>query len=159
MRDPVVGFTDRVEPGPLRNVMDTLSAVIGKTSSLADVPMLSEAAGFVTAAAAASPGTSVPVTRATVDLADAGTDQARLVVYGKNSGAGAVTIALYDVTNAVILATVDVTGTVAASYAGAWTTVTPSGIDHEIEVRVIGSGETPTLYTVHAQLRTLQARK
>jgi hypothetical protein len=158
-RGVVVEFADRPPTGPLRQVIDTLRSVLGKMVSLADVAMVMEAAGLVTAAAAASPGTSVPVTRVFVDFAEAGVDQVRLVAYGKNSGAGSVTIALYDVTNAVTLATVVLTGVAAATYAGAWVSIKPSGSDQELELRVVGAGETPTLYAVHAQMRTLQARK
>lgn len=158
-RGVVVEFADRPDPGPLRSTIDTLRAVLGKLVSLADVPLLLATAGYVTAAAAASPGTSEPTTRVFVDFAEAGVDQVRLVVRAKNSGAGAVTLALYDVTNSVTLATVVVTGVAAATYAGAWVTVRPSGTDQELELRVVGAGETPTIYALHAQLRTLQARK
>lgn len=159
MRGAVVDFSDRPDPGPLSRVLDTLRAVLGKMVSLCDIPLVLTAAGYVTAAAAASPGTSVPIARTAVDFADAGADQVRLVVYGKNSGAGTVTLALYDVTNGVTLATVAVTGVAAATFIGAWTTVKPTGVDQVIELRVVGAGETPTLYALHAQLRTLQARK
>lgn len=159
MRGVVVEFADRPDPGPLRNVIDTLRSVLGKLTALADVAMLMEAAGYVTAAAGASPGTSIPVTRAAIDFADAAADQVRLVAYAKNSGAGTVTLALYDTTNGVTLATVGVTGVAAGEAIGAWTTITPTGSDQVCELRVVGAGETPTLYAVHAQLRTLQARK
>lgn len=141
------------------DALSVLEAVLGKMVSFADVALLMEAAGFVTAAAGATPGTSVPVTRVAVDFADAGADQVRLACYAKNSGAGAVTLALYDVTNAKTLATVVVTGVAAAAYVGEWTTITPSGGDQVLELRVVGAGETPTVYTLHTQLRTLQARK
>lgn len=156
---PVVHFATRPEPGPVRDALDTLEAVLGKIVSLCDVALVMEAAGYVTAAAAASPGTSVPVTRVPIDFADAGADQVRLVAYAKNSGAGSVTLALYDVTNSTTLATVVVTGVTAATYIGDWVTITPSGVDQVVELRVVGAGETPTVYTLHAQLRTLQARK
>ena len=151
-------FADRPEPGPLRRILDTLRSVLGKMVGFCDVALLLEAAGFVTAAAAASPGTAVAVTQVAVDLADVGADQVRLVVRGKNSGAGTVTLGLYDVTNSVLLATVGVTGVATVTAIGAWTTVKPTGTDQTLELRVIGAGETPTLYAVHAQLRTLHAR-
>lgn len=159
-RGVVVEFADRpAADEPLRHVIDTLRAVLGKMVSLADVALLLSTAGYVTAAAAASPGTSEPTTRVFADLGEAGIDQARLVARAKNSGAGAVTLALYDVTNAVTLATVVVTGVAAATYAGAWATIRPPGADQELELRVVGAGETPTVYALHAQFRTLQARK
>lgn len=158
-RGVVVEFADRPPTGPVRQVIDTLRSVLGHLVSLTDVALLLSTAGYATAAAAASPGTSEPTTRVFVDLAEAGVDQVRLVARAKNSGAGAVTLALYDVTNAVTLATVVVTGVTATTYAGLWTTVRPTGADQELELRVVGAGETPTIYALHAQLRTLQARK
>ena len=156
--DPVLQIAQRPAPGPLRGVLDAVEATLGKVTALVDVPLVQEAAGYVTAGAGGSPGTSVPVTRVAVDVADAGVDSVRLVGYGKNSGAGSVTLALYDVTNSVTLCTATVTGVGAASFSGAWTTVRPTGSDQVVELRVVGAGETPTLYTLHLQGRTVQVR-
>jgi hypothetical protein len=156
--EPVVQFAQRPEPGPVRALMDALQATMGKTASLASVPLLHEATGYTTAAAAGSPGTAVAITRMSVDFADAGIDSVRLVGYGANSGAGSVTLALYDVTNSVTLCTATLTGVANVDIVGAWTTIQPTGSDQVIELRVVGAGETPTLYSVQLHGRTVQAR-
>ena len=155
---PIVQVAQRPQPGPVRALLDALEATAGRASSLAPIPLLHEAAGYVTAAAAGSPGTSVPITQTVLDLADAGVDSVRLVGYGKNSGAGSVTLALYDVTNSATLCTATLTGATAGAFAGSWTTVQPTGSDQTVDLRVVGAGETPTLYTLHLQGRTVQVR-
>lgn len=157
-KSPVVEFAVRPPPGELRTTLDTLRSVLGRLTSLTDVALVLSTAGLVTGAAAGAPGTVVTNVSAGCDFADAGIDQVRLVVYAKNSGAGSVTLAVYDPTAAKTLCTIIVTGTGAAVYFGDWTTIIPTGTDQPLELRVVGAGETPTLYAVRMQGRTLQAR-
>lgn len=161
MRDkPVVEFGTRPPPGDVRSAIDRLAGVLGMVTALVDVPLLAEQAGYVVTNAAGGAGTALAFTRALVDFADAGVDQVRVVVRGRNSVAGSVTVLVYDVTNNVELARVTVTGAADVTVAGAWTTLKATGIDHEVEVRVIGNGaDDPVLLRVSLQGRTLQARR
>lgn len=157
MRGVVAEFAERLEPGPLRRVIDWLRTILGKMASLVDVSLLHSDAGITVTNAATGAGTSLTSSRVLLDMADAGADQARVVVRGKNSGAGSVQIVAYDVTNSVELARVAVTGTTETTYAGAWTSFKPTGIDQEVELRVIGDGAfDPVLFRVSLQLRTLK---
>lgn len=157
--NPVIDFAERPEPGPLRRVMDVLTALLGKVESFADVLLLHDEAGFTVTNAVAVAGTAVGGTRVLVNFGDAGCDQVRLVARAKNSAAGSVTLQWYDVTNSRALATLTVTGVTETTYAGAYAATQPTGSDHEMELRVIGDGAMdPVLYRVSAQLRTLQAR-
>lgn len=157
--DPVVAFAGRPEPGPLRQMQDVLQGVLGRLVSFADVLLLSANAGVTVTNAAAGAGTSVAGSQVSIHLADTGADQVRLVVRGNNSAAGAVTVQLYDITNARALATLTVTGVALTTYAGAYVATQPTGAEHELEVRVIGNNaDDPVLYRVSVQFRTTQAR-
>lgn len=157
--EPVADFPERVEPGPVRRVVDVLRALFGKVVSFADVLLLQDGAGVTITNAATSPGTAVAGTRLFIHLADTGADQVRLVARAKNSAAGAVTLQLYDVTHSRALCSVTVTGTTETTYAGDYAPTQPTGQEHELELRVIGDGAfDPVLYRVSAQLRTTQAR-
>lgn len=158
-KDPVTNFGERPEVGPLRRVIDVLQALFGKVTALVDVALLLEVAGFTVTNAAAGAGTTLAVTRVSVNFGDAAIDNVRLTVYGNNSGAGSVTVQCYDVTGSVMLCAVTVTGSSPDLAVGDWTTITPTGTDRTIEVRVIGDGAVdPVFYAVHLQGRTVQAR-
>lgn len=157
--EPVAPIGQRPEPGPLRSFLDLWDAVFGKVVSLVDVLLLYDAAGITVTNAAVSPGTALPDTRVVVNFGDAGADQVRLVARAENSGAGSVTLQLYDVTNSRVLCTLTVTGTTATTYAGEYAATKATGGEHELELRVVGDGAfDPILYRVSAQLRTTQAR-
>lgn len=157
--EPVIVFTERPEPGPLRRIMDVLQTLLGKVESFADVLLFHDLAGYQIVNAAVSPGTAVGGTRVSIHFADAGTDQVRLVARAKNSAAGSVILQLYDVTNSRALAVLTVTGVTETTYTGAYIDTLPTGDEHELELRCIGDGAfDPTLYRVSAQLRTVQAR-
>lgn len=157
--EPVVNFTDRPEPGPVRRIMDVLQALLGKVESLVDVTLLHEAAGYTVTNAAGGAGTSLAFSQLSMHFADAGVDNVRVLVRGNNSGGGSVTVTVHDVTNNVELARVTVTGATPATYAGDWTAIRPTGSEQVIEVRVIGNAaDDPVLFNVHLQGRTVQAR-
>lgn len=157
--DPVLNIAERVPEGPMRRVMDSLQRVVGRASALVNVTLLRETAGHTVSNAASGAGTAITATRTMVNLADAGVDNVRVVVRGKNSGAGTVTVQVYDVTNSVALASVDVVDGTEGTFAGDWTSIAPLGTDDEIEVRVIGDDAfDPVLYAVQLQGRTVQAR-
>ena len=156
---PVITYPARVPPGSARDAFDKGQVAHAKAVSLDQVPFLLEAAGFTVTNAAVAPGTAITVARTTIDFADAGADNVRVVVRGKNSVAGTVVVQIYDVTNSVVLATVDVVGATEQTAVGVWTRIVPTGSDQECEVRVVGDGAfDPVLYAVHLQLRTVQTR-
>lgn len=156
MRDtPVVEFDQRPEDGALRRVLDTLRAVLGKIESLVDVAMYLNPAGFVTGAAVAWPGTFL-LMQTEVDTADAGVNQARLIVH-YTGGGGAAYLILFEADAAEEIAAVSVASAVEDQGAGDWRSFVPSGKDQRYQVRLVGAGETPTLYSVHAQFRTVKA--
>jgi len=157
-RNIVVEFASRPPAGDLKTVLDTLRAVLGKMVSLCDLLLLASTTAHVVTNAATTPGTSLLFTRCLVDFGDAGVDQVRVVVRGDATAAGPVQVTVHDVSNAKELARVAMTGAGAATRAGPWTTITPTGVDHEIEVRVIGDSVLdPELFRVSLQLRTLKA--
>lgn len=154
----VVEFASRPPAGDLKTILDTLRAVLGKLEALDDICLLAEATAHIVTNAAVAPGTSLLFTRCKVDFGDAGVDQVRVVVRGNATAAGPVQVTVHDVTNGVELARAALAGAGAATVAGPWTTITPTGLDHEIEVRVIGDGALdPELSRVSLQLRTLKA--
>lgn len=156
-KDPVVNIAERVPPGPMRGVMDTLQSVLGKTVSFSSLELLKDLAGYAITNAAGSPGTDVPEARTVMHFADAGIDQLRVVVRGKNSAAGSVAVQVYRVTGALTLAAVTVTDGTLATFTGTWTTFTPTGADEDIGLRVVGNGTfDPILYRVDVQMRTLR---
>ena len=161
-KDPVVDFGLRPEPGPLRRVLDILHALFGKVVSLSVVALLLEVAGHTVTNAATGAGTALTTTRTTVDFQDAGVDSVRLVIRAKNSALTDLIIQAYNVTTsaAIATATIDTTETTDQTVVGAWTVLAPNGGDEEIEVRVISVNgtEDPILYSVHLQMRTVQAR-
>jgi hypothetical protein len=158
-RGTVVEFAERPEPGPLRKVVDTLRALLGKMVSLTDVCLLAEATPYVVTNAAAGAGTALAFSRVFLDFSDAGVDQVRVVVRGDATAAGPVQVTVYDLTNSKELARVAMAGAGAATVAGAWTTIIPTGLDQQVEIRVIGDGALdPELSRVSLQLRTLRAQ-
>lgn len=157
--EPIIEIAERPPQGPLRRVIDILRALFGKVVSIVDVCLLLVVAGHTVTDAAGGAGTALPTTRTKIDFADAGIDSVRVVVHGQNSGAGSVTVQVYDVTHSVALAQVMVTGAAAVTVDGDWTRLEAMGDDSVIEVRVIGNGaDDPVLYAVHFQARTTQAR-
>ncbi len=157
--DPVVSFDVRTPPGPLKRVLDMLTALFGKVVSLAICALFLEQAGITVTNAAASAGTALTTTRTAIDFQDAGVDAVRVVARGENSGSNAVTVQVYNVTTSAALATATITGTSEQTGIGAWTTFLPNGGDEQVEVRVIGDGmDDPILYGVHLHMRTQAAR-
>jgi hypothetical protein len=155
---PVVNLARPNMPPELRGVVGELERTVGKTTALADILLLADFAGYTIVDAATTPGTAITASRTHVDFSDAGADQCRLVARGHAGAAGSVVVLVYDVTNSKELCRVTLTDGVATTMAGAWTNLTPSGSDHEVELRVIGNGTLdPTLYRVSLQLRTLRA--
>jgi hypothetical protein len=143
----------------VRDAIDKVGAVVGKTVSFVDVALLLDVAGVNVVDAAGGAGTALTTTRTKIDFGDAGIDSVRVVVRGKNSAAGSITVQVYDVTNGAVLASVVVTGVADQTATGAWTRLVPVGEDAEIEMRVVGNAaDDPTLYAVHFQGRTTQAR-
>lgn len=159
--EPVVQFTDRPEPGPLRRTQDVLEALLGKIESLVDVLLLfgQGFTAYTVTNAALAPGTSLDFGEVAIDFADAGVDQVRLSVSGANSGAGTVIVTAYDKTNSVELCRVSVIGAASQCWIGEWTTIKPTGKDQVVIARVIGNGaDDPYFYNIHIQGRTLTAR-
>lgn len=157
---PVVEFAQRPPPGPLKEVVDQLTKVLGKITALVDVALLLEAAGYTATNAAAGAGSSLAFTRTPIDFADAGVDQVRVCVRGRNSVAGTVTVTVHDITANIELCRVAVTGAADVTVASGWTTIKPTGADQEVEVRVIGNAaDDPIFLRVSLQGRTLQARR
>ena len=160
--EPVVDFGLRPEPGPLRGLLDVLGALFGKVVSLSVVTLLFEAAGHVITNVGTTPGTTVTATRTLIDFQDAGIDSARLVVRAKNSVTNNLTIEAFNATTSAVVATalIDTTQSTEQTVAGSWTVLVPNGGDEDIYVRAYSgtAGDDPTLYAVHLQLRTTQAR-
>ena len=154
--DPIADFGD----GQLRDVLDIMHALFGKVVSLAVVALLLEIDGQTVTNAASGAGTALTRSRTTVDFQDAGVDSVRLIVRGENSASGTVTVQAYNVTTSAAIATATLTNASEQTDEGAWTVLAPNGGDEEIEVRVISANgtEDPILYSVHLQLRTVQAR-
>lgn len=151
---PVVDFNVRPEPGPLKQTLDVLGSVLGKLTAFASVTLLAEVGGVTLTNAAVSPGTDVPEARTQLNLGDANANSARVVVRGKNSAAGAVTLEVYRVGLAT-LCSVPVGNNTLATFVGEWTAYQPTGQDEEIGIRVVGDGAfDPVLYRVELQLRT-----
>jgi len=154
---PVVELLDRVPPGPMRNVIDTLQRTLGKTVSLTTLELVKDLAGYQITDAAVSPGTDIPEARTAINFGDAGVDNVRLVVRGNNSAAGTVTVEVYQVTTDVTIASVEVTDAAQATFQGEWTLFTPDGTDEPVGLRVVGDGAfDPTVYRVELQMRTLR---
>lgn len=155
----VVSFGSAAPPGPLKDALTILTAVLHRITSVSEFCLLLDSAGVTFTNAAVSPGSANTTTRDSVDFVDAGIDQVRVVCRGNNSAAGTVEVTVYDVTDAVELGRVQMSGATPTTYTGEWTNITPTGGDHEIEVRVIGDGALdPVCYSVRLQGRTLQAR-
>jgi len=154
----VVDLAERVEPGPMRRVMDVLQTVIGKTTAFSSVELLKDLAGYAITNAAATPGTDVPEARTVVHFGDAGVDQVRVVVRGNNSAAGSVVVEVYRITGSATIASVTVTDATLGTFQGDWTVMKPTGEDEEIGLRVVGDGAfDPVLHRVDFQMRTLRA--
>ncbi len=161
-KNPVVDFGLRPEPGPLRGLLDMLHALFGKVVSLSVITLLLEVAGHTITNAATTPGTAVTKTRTSIDFQDAGVDSVRLVIRAENSALTDLILQAYNTTTSTVIAsaTIDTTETTEQTVVGAWTVLTPNGGDEEIEVRAItvNGTEDPILYSVHLQMRTVQAR-
>lgn len=158
-KEAVLTFSERVEPGPIRRILDVIERVFAREVSLVDIALLLEAAGFTVVNAAASPGTALTRSRTEVDFQDAGIDSVRLLVRGENSAAGSVTVQAYNVTQGAVMASATILDATEQSAESAWTRFVPAGGDEEIEVRVVGDGAfDPVLYGVRLQGRTTQAR-
>lgn len=157
--EPVVKMPARTT-GELGGIQRMLEDTLGKTVSFANQTLLREANGFTVTNAASGAGTALTVTRSICDFSDAGVDSVRVVVRGKNSAAGAITIEVWDVTGTPVkLASTTITGTTEQTGTGAWTQIAVTSGDREVEVRVVGNdADDPILYAVHFQLRTTQAR-
>lgn len=160
--EPVTIFGPSPPPGPLKGVLDILHAVFGKVVSLSVVTLLFEAAGHAITNVGTTPGTTVTATRTLIDFQDAGIDSARLVVRAKNSVTNNLTIEAYNATTSAVIATalLDTTQSTEQTVAGSWTFLAPNGGDEDIYVRAYSgtAADDPTLYAVHLQLRTTQAR-
>lgn len=155
--EPVVSF-NHPATGPMRQMVDTLQRVLGKTTSIGEVGFIRDLAGYQIINAAISPGTDIPELRTVINFADAGIDQVRVVVRGKNSAAGSVTVQVYRITGGATIASATVTDGTAVTFQGAWTVLVPTGADEEIGLRVVGDGVfDPTFYRVDLQMRTLRA--
>lgn len=155
----VVSFGGSVPPGALKDALTLLTAVLHRITSVSEFALLLDSAGVTFTNAAVSPGSANTTTRDSVDFVDAGIDQVRVVCRGNNSAVGTVEVTVYDVTDTVELGRVQMSGVTPTTYTGAWTNISPTGGDHEIEVRVIGDGAfDPVTYSVRLQGRTLQAR-
>lgn len=156
---PVTSFDVGQTLGPLSLVTDILHALFGKVTTLTVVSLLMEYAGVTVTNAASGAGTALTLTRTTIDFADAGVDSVRVIVRGANSAAGSVTVQVYNVTQSAAMATATVTDATEQTAEGDWTVFAPAGGDEEIEARVVGDGAfDPILYSVHLQMRTVQAR-
>ncbi len=160
--DPVIDLGLRPEAGVLRTVMDTLHALFGKVVSLGVLVLLSETAGHAITNVGTTPGTTVTSTRTLVDFQDAGIDSVRLVVRAKNSVTTNLTIEVFNATTSLVLATalIDTSQSTEQTVVGSWTVLAPNGGDEDIYVRVYSgtAADDPTLYAVHLQMRTVQAR-
>lgn len=155
----VLSFGGHIPPGPVREAVEALRVILHRVTSIAEFCLIRETAGVTFTNAAVSPGTADTTTRDSIDFVDAGIDQVRVVVRGNNSAAGTVEVTVYDVTDAVELCRVQMSGATPTTYTGEWTSIEPTGGDHEVEVRVIGDGAfDPIVYGVKLQGRTLQAR-
>lgn len=169
-KDPVLSFAARPPPGPLKDSLDTMTALFGKVVSLSVSALLLEQAGTTISAlfleqagvtitdAASGAGTALTTTRTAIDFENAGIDAVRVVARGENSGSNAITIQVFNTTTSAVLATATITGTSEQTGIGNWTALSPNGGDEEVEVRVIGDGaDDPILYGVHLQMRTQAA--
>lgn len=150
---PVVELTQRFDEKEekLRQVADVVRTTAGKLTPILDVTMLHSNAGLVVAAGAT---VTVEGTHTSLDFLDAHIDTVRLIVRGKTAAAGPITLQLYDVTNATVLATVTIT-TVNGTNVGSWTAVGDKAGERELALRVVGDTvNAQTLYSVHAQYYT-----
>ena len=160
--EPVTNFGPSPPPGPLKVVLDILHAVFGKVVSFGVVVLISETAGHAITNVGTTPGTTVTSSRTLIDFQDAGVDSVRLVVRAKNSVTNDLTIEAFNATTSVAIATavLDTSQSTEQTVAGAWIVLAPNGGDEDIYVRAYSgtAADDPTLYAVHLQLRTTQAR-
>lgn len=157
--EPIANFDVGQPPGPLQLVTDLLHALFGKVTCLTVVTLLADTVGVTVTNAATGAGTALTTTRTTIDFEDAGVDSVRIIVRGENSGVGDVTVQLYNVTTSAAICTATVTDATEQTADSGWQVFSPNGGDEEVEVRVIGDGAfDPILYSVHLQMRTVQAR-
>jgi hypothetical protein len=140
-------------PPRLEDMQAVLRTALGRVTSVLDLGLLSANAGLTVTGTAGA--LVLPGSYAALDAADAVLDQVRLVAHASTS-AGTATLQLYDVTAGAVLCDVSLSGA-AATQQGSWTRVAPWAIDHVVVLRVVGDGvATQTLYSVHAQFRTVR---
>jgi hypothetical protein len=147
--NPVVSL-DRRTPDELADVVER---ALGRVSALVSIPLLSVPAGHNVPAG----GTvTIESTHRVINSADAQLNQCRLNVRGSTAAAGPITCQLYDLTSAVVLATVQIT-TVLGTRFGTWVTLSSLwNADHEVVLRVVGdTANAQTIYMAEAQFRTL----
>lgn len=152
---PVIDFPMTLDPKQvqLAQLVEMLRRYMGKVVSLMVTNLLQSHGGLALVAAAA-PGTVLAETLTTLDLADAGIDQVRLVGRGSSTVASQ-TVVLNDVTGSTTLATVTLP-TVDGRFIGPWTSIPLAAGDRAVQAAVIGNGVgTQTLYRLDAQWRTL----
>lgn len=155
----VTSFGGQLPLGPVREALELLRSILHRVTSIVEFPLILDTGGVTFTNAAVSPGSALATTRDGIDFVDAGLDQVRCVVYGNNSAAGTVEVTVYDVTDAVELCRVQLSGATPALYVGEWTSIDPTAGDHTVEVRVIGDGVfDPVVYRVSLQGRTLAAQ-
>ena len=153
---PVLDFPLPTAIDPvLRRTLELLRQHFGKVTSLLSVALHVEHGA--TAVVAVAGGTSLPATKTTLDLADSGVDQFRVVGYGSANIAATSVNVVYTPGN-VLLATAALANGAAARFVGAWMgwpKSVPVGGDLPVEVQVIGNGVgIETLYRVELQART-----
>lgn len=140
-------------PSSVDGMQTTVQRALGRVTSLLDLGLLSVNAGLVVTGSLV--GLVLPASYVVLDSADAALDQVRLVAHASVS-AGTHTVQLYDVTAAAVLCQLPISGA-AATQIGAWTRMVPWATDHVVVLRVVGDGvATQTLYSAHAQFRTVQ---
>lgn len=148
--NPVVDFPVVVTDPTLQAVLDVLRQAMGRLTPLLDLPLLIDHAGYTVAAGGLL---TINGTYRTLNLADAGITQARLVVDGTTAAGGPITVDVYDATANVVLCSTTVTTT--GGVVGAWTLVKPRNTDHTFSFRVHGDGtNAQTLFAATLQLRT-----
>ena len=154
MRPPVVQFSARADGAV---PADELHRILGRVTSHVTVPLHQNVAG--TGLSLSSGALVSAPMAASVDFGDAGTDLARLVVYG-TPPTHALTAQVFNVTTGKVLATVSLpAGGSTGLQTGTWTQFTPHGGDEHIEMHFLGTGtDAFTLHSVHLQLATLNAK-
>lgn len=149
-RTQVIQFSTSPADHHTAVLKDELQRTLGRISAHVTIPLHSNyagttitlAGGIATAAAMAS----------AVDLADAGLDLHRVVVYG-TPPANDVTVQVFNVTTGQVVAfAVMKGGAPAGLFTGVWTGLTPMGGDEALQVRFVGTGaQQPVVNVIHLQ--------